>query len=157
VIREAYESDLEAIALIEGSCFNVPWQLKDLTYEFKENPYARLYVYEVEGEIVAYFDLWIIFERAEIARIAVKSGHRLNGYGKQMVKYILSLAAKEGCEYLFLEVRPSNFAAISLYKEMGFSYLRTKKDYYQDTHEDCLEMICIVKGETDEEDFSTGN
>jgi ribosomal-protein-alanine N-acetyltransferase len=52
----------------------------------------------------------------------------------------LGFARKRGAEYVYLEVRMGNDAAIALYRGMGFEVVGVRKGYYTDTGEDALVM-----------------
>ena len=57
-----------------------------------------------------------------------------------MLSDILDKIIKEGAEEIFLEVRPSNHGARSLYEKLGFQILGVRKNYYQSPVEDALIM-----------------
>ena len=151
MIRPCTEEDIPQITELEKLCFPICWQEKDFRYELKENPYSHNFVEEEDGKIVAFGGLWVIFERGEVTKISVHPEKRREGRGQRMLQKLIDTAEENGCEYLFLEVRPSNTAALQLYRKNEFQDLRIKSDYYAD-HEDALEMIRILGGEAVEED-----
>jgi ribosomal-protein-alanine N-acetyltransferase len=51
----------------------------------------------------------------------------------------------EGAETAWLEVRPSNLAARSLYKKAGFREVGRRVRYYTDTSEDAIIMSMALK------------
>ena len=77
----------------------------------------------------------------EIASIAIAKEFRRKGLGYQMMQFIEQMGKENECEFAFLEVRESNLPARELYKKCGFIELRVKRDYYQDNHEDAIEMM----------------
>jgi len=147
MIRLVKENDLDKILEIEMESFSSPWLRKDFLYELNENPYASLYLLEKDDEIVAYADLWIVFERSELSNIAVKSNFRHQGYASELMEFVIKESEKKSCEYMFLDVRVSNTPAINLYRKYNFQDLRIKKGYYNDNYEDALEMVCVLNGE----------
>jgi len=50
-------------------------------------------------------------------------------------------ARAKGANRLLLEVRPSNTAALALYKHLGFIPISVRNEYYADNREDALVMI----------------
>jgi ribosomal protein S18 acetylase RimI-like enzyme len=52
--------------------------------------------------------------------IVVKENRRGNGYGKEIVKTILSEAGKAGIEKSYLQVINNNIIAKSIYKKLGY-------------------------------------
>ena len=145
-IRRMMDEDLDVIDELEKSIFTSPWPRSEYLYEIHENPYGNPYVLIEADEIVAYFDYWIIFDRAEIATIGVKKEYRHLGYGQKMMNYIVEQAELNGCENVTLEVRVSNDNAIKLNEKNGFININTRKNYYDDNHEDAYLMVKPLGG-----------
>ena len=57
----------------------------------------------------------------------------------------LSVCEARGATDLFLEVRASNEAAISLYRAFGFNPVGTRKNYYKNPSEDACLMARYAK------------
>jgi [ribosomal protein S18]-alanine N-acetyltransferase len=146
IIRRMIDEDLDIIDSLEKKIFSSPWPKKEYEYEIHENPYGNPYVVLEDNDIVAYFDYWIIFERAEIATIGVREDKRRLGYGQVMLNYIKDKAEKNGCENISLEVRVSNEKAIKLYEKNGFININIRKNYYDDNHEDAYLMVKPLGG-----------
>ncbi len=146
MIRRMIDEDLDEIDLLEKQIFSSPWPRSEYVYEIHDNPYANPYVVVESNEIVAYFDYWVIFERAEIATIGVKENYRKQGYGQIMMDYITKDAEEKGCENISLEVRVSNEKAIKLYEKNGFIQINIRKNYYDDNHEDAYLMMKPLGG-----------
>lgn len=138
-------SDLDQIMNIEKQCFHDAWTKEHYLYELKENPYAHLWVIGDPNtdEIWGYYDLWIIFEHAEIANIAVLPAYQGKGYGKQLLDHLHQQASQYECETISLEVRVSNQKAIRLYEQYDFSVINIKPGYYKDANgfEDAYYMM----------------
>jgi ribosomal-protein-alanine N-acetyltransferase len=75
-----------------------------------------------------------------INNIAIREEFRGLGYGEALLRSLLELGQALGCATATLEVRPSNFPAISLYTKLGFRESGRRKAYYTDTREDALVM-----------------
>lgn len=43
--------DIEAVAALDSECFPLPWQEEQYRYELHENPFAHVYVLEVDDRI----------------------------------------------------------------------------------------------------------
>lgn len=141
MMEEMKIEDLPEVLKLEEESFAAHWSEKDFRFELTENPYAKIYVLRDNGRIIGYCDIWIIFERMEIASIAIAKEFRRKGLGYQMMQFIEQMGKENECEFAFLEVRESNLPARELYKKCGFIELRVKRDYYQDNHEDAIEMM----------------
>ncbi|MEJ1730754.1 GNAT family N-acetyltransferase, partial [Escherichia coli] len=68
--------------------------------------------------------------------------HRGKGYGARLIAGLMQYAANLGVQYMTLEVRQSNQAAISLYERAGFVAVGKRKGYYEETGEDAWLMAC---------------
>ena len=155
MIRGMEEKDLERICELEEELFPAdPWQKHNFLYELNENPYARLSVFEENGRIAGYADLWIMFEQAQIANLAVAGDCQGRGIGRELMNHCLKTAEEAGCEVISLEVRVSNARAISLYEKRGFIRAAVRKGYYENG-EDADLMIRPLGG--NQYDNAAGN
>lgn len=71
---------------------------------------------------------------------------RGRGLGRTMMDSMLHAAAIEGARTVWLEVRPSNLHALSLYRSKGFVETGRRARYYSDTGEDAIVMSLDLKG-----------
>jgi ribosomal-protein-alanine N-acetyltransferase len=146
MIRRMNEEDLDAVVQMEKDLFpSGCWPKKEFLYEMQENPFAWLLVLEEEGEIQGYGDLWIMYEQAQIANIAVARSWQGQGKGSELLQAMIALAAEKGCETMSLEVRLSNSRALALYEKYGFIQANIRKNYYEDG-EDANLMIKPLGG-----------
>lgn len=134
------QNDLDAVNAIEKQAFQDPWSKQDFINELESNPYSCIYVKEINGEVVAYVDLWIAYENAEIANIAVKKEFLHQGIASELMQYCLQKIQQSKCENFTLEVRVSNMNAIKLYEKFGFQTVSKRKKYYADG-EDAYLMV----------------
>ncbi len=133
MIRFVTIEDIDALCALEESLFpGDPWNRKQFLYELQENPFAKLVVEEQDGVICGYCDLWITYEQAQIANIAVKQDMQRKGIAQRLMDWMVEYAGKSGCENLTLEVRLSNTPAIALYEKHGFIKASIRKGYYAD-------------------------
>ena len=138
-IREWTENDVGAAALIERVCFAEPWTLEVIRQSLAV-PHFYGFIVEADGETVGYACGSSLFEDSELMRIAVLPKCRGRGFGRLLLERFIEEAATRGAERMFLEVRASNEAALSLYLKSGFQKNRLRKRYYPDG-EDALEML----------------
>ena len=144
MIRKMKVSDLDEVLAIEEVCFpDGAWNRDQYLYELNENPYAELWVLEQQGKVIGYYDLWIIFERAEIATIAVAREHQHSHQGATLMQHLVQQARNHNCENISLEVRQSNQPAIGLYEHFDFIVINTRPGYYRkgDGYEDAYLMM----------------
>jgi ribosomal-protein-alanine N-acetyltransferase len=90
------------------------------------------YVYVTDGKIIGYIITCIEGNAAHVISIATDPQYRRRGVGKSLLCTALSLLAKGEVQEVFLEVRVTNEAALSLYRAAGFELAEILKNYYSD-------------------------
>ena len=133
------ESDVEAVHRIETACFRTPWSKSSFYREVTENACARYVVVREDGVPIAYAGVWFVLDEGHITNIAVHPDRRGMGYGEQVTRAMIQLAADSGMNWMTLEVRRSNKIAQSLYHKLGFIDVGYRKRYYEN-EEDALVM-----------------
>lgn len=136
-IRTMELDDLDTIVLLEKELFVSNWSKEDFIYELKINPYAYYFVLE-EDEIIGYCGLWKVDRTITITTLGIRKSQQGKGYSHILMDQVIDYS--RGLDYLTLEVRPSNFKAIALYKKYGLEIKAIRKDYYED-HEDAYLMV----------------
>jgi len=146
-LRIMREDDLDAVLAIERACFPSPWSRENFLYEIRHNPAAANWVLEHGGVILGYACVWFLGPELKINNIAIHDDHRRRGLGGRLLRALLAKARELGCETAQLEVRPSNRAALALYRRHGFVQVGRRKDYYQQEHEDALLLERVIAGQ----------
>ena len=131
--------DVDAVHAIEAATFPVPWSRESFEKEVTENKCARYLVLKEDGACVAYAGMWLVLDEGHVTNIAVREDRRGMGYGEQVTRAMIQLAADSGMNWMTLEVRRSNTAAQNLYHKLGFIDVGYRKRYYENT-EDALIM-----------------
>jgi len=135
------QRDLPEILAIERATFPVPWTPENFLHEIERNPFACNQVVRSEkGLVIGYASAWMVDGELRINNLAIREDFRGRGCGESLLAHLLRLARALGCSEATLEVRPSNFPAISLYTKLGFRESGRRKGYYSDTREDALVM-----------------
>lgn len=135
--------DIGEVYEIEHMCFTTPWSLESFAEEINNN-LAKYFVAKVDGKVVGYGGVWIVVDEGHITNIAVHPDYRGQGIGEAIVKSLIALAKEHNITSITLEVRPTNTAALNLYKKFGFKVEGLRKGYYTDTKEDALIMWAEV-------------
>jgi len=60
------------------------------------------------------------------------------GIGEQVLRQVIEQVKFKGARWITLEVRPSNAAALKLYKKLGFKMMGIRKGYYSNPPEDAF-------------------
>ena len=139
LIRGWKYEDILRISQIEEECFpDEPWNFKMLASSFEQENFFGV-IAEDGGEIAGYGGITVAAGTADVDNIAVTEPYRHSGIATAVLSELISIARAQGAEKVFLEVRVSNVAAMSLYLKNGYkgAYARTR--YYADG-EDCLVM-----------------
>lgn len=138
--RPMLEADVDRIILIERAAYPYPWTRGN----FMDCLYSgySCWVIEVAGELVGYSILMVGAGEGHVLNCCVSPGWQGRGLGRLAMRRLIAGAAEYGVECLFLEVRPSNGKAISLYESLGFETVGLRRHYYpaDQGHEDALVM-----------------
>lgn len=97
------------------------------------------YVLKKEGNVIGFFECFILPPEAELYDIAIKKEFQGKGFASLLMNHFISIAKAYGCETIFLEVNNINKVAISLYNKFGFEVYNTRKNYYGE-NEDAILM-----------------
>lgn len=137
------DDDLDAVMAIESASYPTPWKPDHFRNEIAAR-FSWPYVAAEEGNVVGYVCLMSLFEEAQILNIAVSPNHRGRGIGRMLLMESFRLAREKGAEIMALEVRASNDAAISLYRQLGFRRVGIRARYYE-SNEDAILMEKSLK------------
>ena len=138
-IRPMEVSDIDGIIEIEKECFSAPWSRNGISEEL-DNENAHFLAAVCDNRVLGYIGVHEVCGEAYIDNIAVRSEYRQLGLGEKLL-----IAAQEGafsrkCEFISLEVRKSNSAALSLYEKLGYEKVGERKNFYTDPQEDAVIM-----------------
>jgi [ribosomal protein S18]-alanine N-acetyltransferase len=77
-----------------------------------------------------------------VLNVCIGPAHRGLGLGRLLMRRLIDIARWNGATRVFLEVRPSNPVAHSLYRSMGFDEIGRRPKYYpaKDGREDAIVM-----------------
>lgn len=128
---------VEGIGRIEKECFSHPWTEQGIREEL-DNPTARFFTAIRDGEVVGYIGANNIAGEVYITNVAVLPTHRKQGLGELLLRVLLSVSEQENAQFVTLEVRESNRAAITLYEKCGFTAVGRRTHFYRDPEEDAL-------------------
>ena len=90
--------------------------------------------------IIGLVELFCVLDEVEIRALVVDKKFRENGLGEALLIASIEQSLIWSTITISLEVRVSNYIAISLYHKYGFSIIGSRKQYYDDTKEDAFIM-----------------
>jgi len=108
------------------------------------SPFGLYLALEEGGEPVGQIGLKLVGAEAHVMTLAVRPEHRRRGHARALVAAALGLATERGAAEAHLEVRPTNAAALGLYRSLGFVEAGRRPRYYGD--EDALLLTLKLLG-----------
>jgi ribosomal-protein-alanine N-acetyltransferase len=146
VIRSMRPADLDGVVAIEERAYEFPWSRGIFNDCLLAGYYCA--VLEADSEVTGYAIMSVAAAEGHILNLCVENQLRRRGLGRTLLNYLLARVGPLNMERLFLEVRPSNSAAIALYASAGFTRLGTRKDYYKTLgdREDALVFVREFRG-----------
>jgi ribosomal-protein-alanine N-acetyltransferase len=141
IIRRAGLADVSAIWAIEKAAFLTPWSRWSFLAELGQRHSHTLVAGPASPQpwqTWAYLIFWVVLDEMHILNLAVHSEHHRRGLARRLLAEGLAQARTLGAELAWLEVRPSNLAALALYESFEFKEVGRRPRYYDDTQEDAL-------------------
>jgi ribosomal-protein-alanine N-acetyltransferase len=142
--RAMTPGDVAAVGTLERAAYPFPWSDGIFRDCVRVGYLCR--VAELDAQVVAYGIVAMGAGEAHILNLCVRKDLRGRGVGRQMLMLLLKRARQAGVTDTFLEVRPSNRLAISLYQSVGFVQVGHRKGYYQaeQGREDALVLKLVL-------------
>ncbi len=127
-IRPMTADDLDWVCAAESVLHAFPWTRGN----FKDSLDAghACSVLERDGEPLGYAVCLKIVDEAHLLNISVLRAVQGQGLGRWFLDVLCHDLKVHGARQMFLEVRPSNMAALRLYEHAGFAPVGRRRDYY---------------------------
>lgn len=138
-IRSINFNDLDAITLIEQTCFSLPWSKEAFVNELV-NQLAYYQCATIDGNVVGYMGMWKICDEGHVTNVAVLPGYRKKGIASLLISKMIDVCKCSEIYNMTLEVRESNYDAIRVYEKFGFKSLGIRPNYYQKPNENAIIM-----------------
>jgi len=147
VIRPLQPEDLAAVEAIEQASYPFPWTLGIFTDCLKA-AYACFGLFG-DGGLCAYSVHNGAAGEAHLLSLCVAPEMRRRGLGRLLLDHAIRHARRQGCRLMYLEVRPSNPEALSLYRRRGFQPIGQRPGYYpaHEGREDAV-VMCLELADT---------
>jgi len=140
VIRLMEKKDIDLLTSLEIEIFTDPWPAEAFIEGLTDENHIFLVV-EFENQVAGYASFYMEMGEGRLTNIAIIPGFRRKKIAKTILDYILGVVKKAMCKYIFLDVRPTNEAAISLYSSYGFYEAYRRPEYYSNPTEDAMVMV----------------
>ncbi len=125
---------------IEERVFPTPWSMGLYLTELAQPATRSYWVARYNQQVVGYGGLMLVVGEAHVTTLAVAPEWHRRHIGKVLLLKLAREARLRECSHLTLEVRMTNVAAQSLYREFGFVPAGVRKNYYAEVNEDALIM-----------------
>ena len=134
------ESDLDEVLAIEYRLCDFPWSRSNFADSIASA--YQCWVARIDSVLVGYFVVMIAVDEAHLLTIGVAPKRQRQGIGARLLRQAMAVALAGGARTLLLEVRPSNGAALAMYRHFGFAQIGVRRGYYPaaDGREDALVM-----------------
>lgn len=128
IVRPMLDADVPEVMQIETSAYEFPWSKQIFKDCIRVGYSCR--VLTNDSEIIAYSIMSSGAGEAHLLNICVKKEYRSQGLGGYILQAMIDIAKTKNVDTIFLEVRPTNHAALNLYSKCGFNEIGNRKDYY---------------------------
>lgn len=122
------DDDLPWVVENEGELHAFPWTSGNFADSLMAGYSA--WVMRREEQRIAYAVMLTVVDEAHLLNISVAREAQRGGVGGVLLHHLFGEAQRLGCSQFFLEVRPSNEAALALYHRHGFVAVGRRKRYY---------------------------
>ena len=82
----------------------------------------------IEGYLIARK----VLDEYEVLSLASDINKRRKGVGTMLFKKLINIAVKNKVKRILLEVSENNYAALCLYKKLGFQKINSRRNYYNE-------------------------
>ncbi|WP_187471181.1 ribosomal protein S18-alanine N-acetyltransferase [Luteimonas viscosa] len=141
-MRPMRDADLDEVMRIELRAYPFPWTI-GIFRDCLRAGYPA-WVLEAGPRLIGYGVLSVAADEAHVLNVCVDPDDQGQGHGRRLLRGLERVARGLGVQRVFLEVRPSNPAAIALYHDEGFNEIGRRPRYYP-AHEGREDAIVMAK------------
>lgn len=140
-IRAMARRDLEAVNGIEQASYPFPWN--DGIFRDCLRVGYDCQVLVADDSVAGYGIVSRAMDEAHLLNLCIDPQRRRSGLAQLLLEHLVREARIGRVDRMFLEVRPSNKAAVRLYKGSGFRIIGRRPGYYpaQAGREDAMVMV----------------
>ena len=128
LMRRMIADDLDRVIAIEQSAYPHPWT-RGIFSDCLRVGYD-CWCLQAGREVAGYCVLSHAAGETHLLNLCVAPEAQGQGLGATLLGHALRRSALQGSAEIFLEVRPSNHAALALYRRYGFRQVGERPDYY---------------------------
>lgn len=121
-------ADVASVMVIERQAYPFPWTSGNFLDSLKAGYTMR--VLKERGVMIGYVVWMQVVDEVHLLNIALSPARQGRGLGAWMMRQLMAWVRELAIDQILLEVRPSNTAAIRLYRKLGFQEIGLRKGYY---------------------------
>ena len=122
------EADVAEVERVERAVYPFPWTVGNFADSLKSE--YQCVTSRVQGGLAGYAVQMYVIDEAHLLNITIVPALQRAGHGTRLLQWLMEEARARRMASLFLEVRPSNGGAKSLYDRFGFTQVGVRRDYY---------------------------
>lgn len=122
------DTDLDWVVAAEAELHAFPWTRGNFVDSLAAGYACRVML--GGDEPLGYAVLLLVLDEAHLLNISILRRHQRQGMALAMLEHLYVSACAAGATQMFLEVRPSNAAALALYRREGFQAIGRRARYY---------------------------
>ena len=126
--RRMEHGDLDRVAAIEDTVHAHPWTRGNFADSLRSG--YECWTWRGGTGLVGYFVLMVAAGEGHLLNLSVAAAQQRRGHGAALLREVMRMARERGAGSLFLEVRPTNAAALALYGRFGFRQIGLRRGYY---------------------------
>lgn len=131
-VRVMEPEDLPQVMQIERACYRYPWT-EQIFRDCMRVGYLCLVLEQTIDNNDTLAGFAIVSHaagEAHILNVCIDPDKRRQGRAQALIGQAVASVLVQGAQILFLEVRPSNDAALALYRQLGFVEIGRRANYY---------------------------
>ncbi len=142
-IRRMVPPDLPQVMVLERLAFKHPWSAELFQRELQHDWSTILLALPAaaaDPTVHGFIIFWLVHDELHVLNVAAHPDHRRQGIARRLLLEAFAQGRGRGARLATLEVRRTNFAALALYRELGFRQVGIRPNYYTDEGEDAVLM-----------------
>ena len=146
-LRPMLRADVPPVANLEAAMAPTPWSAGQFDEDLALGSHCRV-LEATSGAVAGYCVARLLVDEWHLLTLGVAPACRRQGGARRLLQDLMQRATQEGAVAILLEVRASNRPARTLYQDMGFDFLYTRKGYYRvgTGTEDAILLGCRLPG-----------
>ena len=142
-IKEIGQKEFELCFELDSNTICL-WTKKQWESELKKEGVKVLAIL-LENSIVGICVLQVVIDEAQISYFAIKPKFRRNGYGSDLMGYLIQQCENLNLKKISLEVSEINVIAENFYSKFNFLTLGRRKKYYRDGSDALIKEKQLMK------------